>query len=407
MKVPRCKGCDDLSSSQMVGFRRIEAAFRESCRKWGYSEVRTPTLEYLRLFTATGTLTPGKLGRVYSFLDWDGWSGQRVVLRPDATIPVVRYYTESLADTETARLCYVTPNFAFEETGSQSRERWQCGAELIGPSGATADIELISMALETHKALGLEKDVSFRLSHAGVIKALLAQLSLSTDEQAKLFDRMLDGDASVLAELKPENPDLVKTLRLLLQTKGKNAGFLKNIEALVNGVMAELKAPVDDFVATIDLLDRLDIDYEIDLASGHGFEYYTGIIFHIYCGREMVGGGGRYDALVSLLSGDDKAAAGFALYMDSLIPMVAPETPIVKEVIVCAAPEQVDRAFKVTAKLHEAGFAAEICFEKCHGIGYQWKLDVGREKLELKDLETGKKSKCASAEDAIKLLEAA
>jgi histidyl-tRNA synthetase len=407
MKVPRCKGCGDLSVSQMAEFRRIEAAFRETCRKWGYSEVRTPTLEYLHLFTATGTLTPGKLGKVYSFLDWDGWSGQRVVLRPDATIPVVRYYTESLADTDTARLYYVTSSFAFEETGSQSRERWQCGAELIGPSGAAANTEIISMALETLKELGIEKEVSFKLSHAGVIKALLAQLSLSTDEQARLFDRVLDGDASVLAELKPDNPELVKTLRLLLQTKGKTSGFLKNIEALVDGVIPKLKMPIDDFVATIDILDRLDIDYEIDLASGRGFEYYTGIIFHIYAGKEMVGGGGRYDALVSLLGGQEKAAAGFALYMDALIPMAAPESAAAKEVAVCATPEKADKAFKVTAELHQAGFAAEICMEKCDGSGYEWKLDVDKEKLELKNNDTGKKSKCASIAEAIELLETA
>jgi len=81
MRVQKCKGTRDLSPEEMVRFRLIEGVFRDCCFKWGYREVRTPTIEYLHLFTSAGTLTPGMLGKVYSFLDWDGWSGERVVLR--------------------------------------------------------------------------------------------------------------------------------------------------------------------------------------------------------------------------------------------------------------------------------------------------------------------------------------
>jgi len=86
----------DLLPADMVKFRRVEEVFRRCSSRWGYDEVRTPTLEYIHLFTAVGTLTPGMLGRVYSFLDWDGWSGERVVLRPEGTIPIARLYTENL-----------------------------------------------------------------------------------------------------------------------------------------------------------------------------------------------------------------------------------------------------------------------------------------------------------------------
>ena len=98
MRVQRCKGTRDLSPEEMTRFRLIEAVFRDSCLKWGYEEVRTPTLEYLYLFTSIGTLTPSLLSKVYSFLDWDGWSGERVVLRPDVTIPVARLYIESMKE---------------------------------------------------------------------------------------------------------------------------------------------------------------------------------------------------------------------------------------------------------------------------------------------------------------------
>ena len=102
MRVQRCKGTRDLSPGEMAGFRLIEGVFRGCCLKWGYKEVRTPTLEYLHLFTSTGTLTPSMLSKVYSFLDWDGWSGERVVLRPDGTIPVARLYIDTMEEKELA-----------------------------------------------------------------------------------------------------------------------------------------------------------------------------------------------------------------------------------------------------------------------------------------------------------------
>jgi histidyl-tRNA synthetase len=68
MKIQRCKGFRDLSGLDMKKFRLIEDAFRGVCLSWGYQEVRTPTLEYMHLFTSTGTFTPSLLNKVYSFL---------------------------------------------------------------------------------------------------------------------------------------------------------------------------------------------------------------------------------------------------------------------------------------------------------------------------------------------------
>lgn len=77
METQKCKGARDLLPEDMERFRQVEDAFRNSCINWGYKEIKTPTLEYIHLFTAAGTLTPAMLGRVYSFLDWDGWGRAR------------------------------------------------------------------------------------------------------------------------------------------------------------------------------------------------------------------------------------------------------------------------------------------------------------------------------------------
>jgi len=379
MRVQRCKGTRDLSPEEMTRFRLIEGVFRKCCLKWGYEEVRTPTLEYLHLFTSTGTLTPGMLGKVYSFLDWDGWSGERVVLRPDGTIPVVRLYIDSMEGKKIAKLFYVANVFIFEATGRKTRERWQCGVELIGVSSPTADVELITLALEVLQKLRLE-GIELRLSHAGLIKALLQKLGLSGEQQTRILDQILDGDREVLAKIKPVSPELEEALSLLLDRRGKSPGFLKNLQAIVNQNLPELKPHIDNFVNIVDLLEALGCNYQIDIASARGFEYYTGVIFQFFKGEERVGGGGRYDALIPLMGGGSIPASGFALYLDRLMNLVKPEPLASSERILIRAEagevEALKEGSNIASSLREAGYITELDLGSRELADFRWVLDV-------------------------------
>ena len=378
MRVQRCKGTRDLLPEEMARFRLIEGVFRDCCLKWGYGEIRTPTLEYLHLFTSTGTLTPSRLNRVYSFLDWDGWSGERVVLRPDGTIPAARLYIDSMKEKELARFFYVANIFAFEETGKETRERWQCGAELIGMNSVTADVELVVLALEVLKRLGL-KGIRLRLSHAGLIRALLVKLVLSPREQARLFDQILDGDVAALTKVKIREPELRRALTSLLNLKGKSSGFLKNLRAMFVQSLPELEPSLNDFINIVDPLEALGCDYRIDLASGRGFEYYTGMMFQLFIGEENIGGGGRYDALIPLIGGKDIPASGFALYLDRLMKLVKPETlgnSPAQRILIRAAPEAMKEGFNIANCLRDAGCVAELYLGGEKPASLKWTLDV-------------------------------
>ncbi len=402
MRVERCKGCRDLSPEEMGRFRFIEDAFRDCCLGWGFSEVKTPTLEYLHLFTATGTLTPAMLSKVYSFLDWDGWSGQRVVLRPDGTIPLARFYIDNMVGKGSAKLFYVTNIFRFEETGTEARERWQGGVELIGVASPLADVDLISMALEALSRFGV-KGIGLRLSHAGVIRSLLAKLKLSLREQARILDQILDGDSEALARLKSERPKLSKALTSVLDLKGDSAGILKEARATFSQSLPEIESHMDNLISIVDLLEAMGYRYQIDIASGRGFEYYTGVIFQLFVGEDKVGGGGRYDALIPLMGGGDIPASGFALYFDHLMDLVAPAaSPRAKthRILIRASSGDVKRGFDIARRLHEAGYVAELQFEDQKPTDARWFLElraeapffimtdqVKRQKLELKTVD--------------------
>jgi len=390
MRVQKCKGTCDLTAKDMKRFRFIEDAFRDSCLKWGYHEVRTPTIEYLHLFTSTGTLTPGTLGKVYSFLDWDGWSGERVVLRPEGTIPAVRLYIDELADQKLARLFYVINTFIFEETGKENREKWQCGVELIGADSISADVELITLSLEVLKKLGF-KDIELKLSHAGLIRAVLTGFGLSPQEQGKVFDQILDGDVAVLSRLKAKTPELARLLTPLLDLKGENAGFLRNLKTLFSSDLPEFIPELNNFIGVVDLLTAMGIKYQIDIASGRGFEYYTGMIFQMFADNNKLGGGGRYDALIPLMGGKNTPASGFALQMNTLMNLI--EMPSLtkseaNKILITGSddePKSVKSAYRIAEGLRKAGFIVNIQLGNEDKKNYKWVIDLNDAKT-IKDV---------------------
>jgi len=407
MKVPRCKGMRDLMPQDMAKFRRIEAEFRECCLGWGYQEIRTPSLEYLHLFTSAGTLSPEMLGRVYSFLDWDGWSGERVVLRPDGTIPTARLYVENLQDLPVAKLFYSESMFAFEGAGEVSRERWQCGAELVGISRPEGDVELISLALEAISKLGIGP-VEVRLAHAGLLKNFLEGMGFSGEEEAEVLDQIFAGNRGVLVGLHEKNPELEKNLQLLFDLKGSSPGFVENLRSVFSSSLPAIGPDLDELGRIADLLSGLGFTYQIDFASGRGFEYYTGIIFGFYIKGRRLGGGGRYDELISLVGGKDICASGFALYVDELMALLK-DIPRQERILVKAkAIGRLGSCLEVARRLREAGYIAEFDLGYEETADFRWIVNlVDEDGVELTDKASGKKRRRSSTAELLGLLKGA
>src|SRR3990170_7568045 len=320
----RCRGMRDMLPDEMRRFRRLEEAFLSACLGWGYEEIRTPVLEHLHLFTTAGTLSPQMLGRVYSFLDWDGWSGERVVLRPDSTIPAARLYAESLDGGRVAKLFYVQNVFRFAE-GDDSREDWQCGVELIGESQPQGDIELVLLAREVLGRLGLEADV--RLSHPGLVRAVLSRAGLDASEHLALYDRILDGDDSALPELQGLLPGVGASLEMLLGIEGEGRAYLSNVRSAFLSSVPEMETPLDELAVVAGALEDLGCRILISVAMVRNFEYYTGPAFQMEVAGRRVGGGGRYDALISLIGERQAPASGFALEAGLLAGLLSDGEP--------------------------------------------------------------------------------
>jgi histidyl-tRNA synthetase len=161
--------------------------------------------------------------------------------------------------------------------------------------------------------------------------------------------------------------------------KGQSSGFLKNVKALFNHDFPELEKSLDNFVRVVEMLEEIGINYRIDIASGRGFEYYTGIIYQIIAGGQHIGGGGRYDALIPLMGGNDVPASGFALYLDRLMDLVKKESVTdldISKIVVKAVTTQMKEALKLVSSLHDAGYIAEICSGDMEPGDGSWLIEV-------------------------------
>ncbi|HYM16899.1 MAG TPA: ATP phosphoribosyltransferase regulatory subunit [Dehalococcoidia bacterium] len=357
----RSRGMRDLLPEEMDRLRAVEDAFAATCRAWGYREIRTPSIEPLHLFTSAGTLSPRTLDRVYSFLDWDGWSGERVVLRPDSTIPAARLYAERLDGGRVAKLFYAQNVFRFTDDGS-SREEWQCGVELIGDTGRAGDAELALLAIEALRAIGID-DITIRLSHAGLVRAVLAAAGLSPDEQAAAYDRLLDGDLAIVDDVEARLPGLNAPLRLLFGVEGTGGGFIANLRGTLAAAIPALASPLHELASTIAVLEARGFQPRIQPVLARSFEYYSGLVMKIDAGGKRVAIGGRYDELIGLVGGRAVPASGFALYLGSLLELLpaAPPAPAPRVLLQADGgdPALLSTLYDAADVLRGAGFHAE------------------------------------------------
>ncbi|MBI2760268.1 MAG: ATP phosphoribosyltransferase regulatory subunit [Chloroflexi bacterium] len=398
----------DLLPGDMARFRRTEEAFRHEMLGWGYDEIRTPTIERLHLFTSAGTLSPHLLERVYSFLDWDGWSGERVVLRPDATIPAGRLYSEHLSGL--AKLFYVENIFRFAQ-GDEPRELWQCGAEVYGDTWPSGDIELIAGGLGTLRRLGVD-GARVLLSHTGVVRALLARAGFAPEERAERYDRILDGDLSVTAEIEARLPDLRAPLHLLFDLTGTSAAYLANIRAAFVEAAPDMAPALDELSLVAEALAAIDCSFEISMTLARDFEYYTGPVFQFATADGAgLGGGGRYDALVRRADGTAIPACGFAFYMDRLAELLTGDQAERGAVVQVAAEHAtaggIGLALSLARELQEAGFCAELVGSR-RSPDCRWVLTVGagtsQPRYELRDLQQDSRMTASSMAQIIAAL---
>jgi ATP phosphoribosyltransferase regulatory subunit len=307
-------GTRDVLPEEMAELRKLEASLCDVFERYGYGQVRTPTLEYYEVLMQGDE---SSIGSAYRFFDE---RGELLALRTDMTIPIARMAAGRLADAEMPlRLFYLENAYrSVRPQRGQLRQFRQAGVELIGadaPQGTAEVVEVLCAALD---AAGLSRAV-VGLGDADLYRQLLAEMGVEGERREAVLDKLaahdLVGLEAELQEVSGIDAGRRQTLVELSQLRG-GSEVLEQARAVgdeaVNHASRRIQATYDELVKR-GLGDRV----QIDLGLLRDLGYYTGAILEVYDPAlgHVLGGGGRYDGLLSRF-GADLPAAGFALYVE-------------------------------------------------------------------------------------------
>jgi ATP phosphoribosyltransferase regulatory subunit len=306
------EGVEEILPDEAFVLESLRRETLDLYASWGYQLVMTPFVEYL------DALLVGKSHDLdlHTFKVTDQMSGRMMGIRADMTPQVARIDAHCLNRAGAVRLCYADSVLHTKPRGLlTSRVPFRIGAELFGHAGTEADVELISLMLETLRGADV-RDVHLVLGHVGIFRSLVAEADLDEKKEAVLFDLVQrKAYAEIDALLKDVVPDreLRNMLRELTRLSGDTETLGRALEVFLDAPpsvrreLAELKA-IAEGVAN----HNADVVLCFDLCELRGYEYHTGIVFAAYTpdnGR-AVAKGGRYNDIGEVF-GRARPASGF------------------------------------------------------------------------------------------------
>ena len=356
------KGTYDIfgdKSLEFIYFRKLVTSIME---KYNYNYIETPIFESSSLFhRGVGETTDIVSKETYDFKD----RGNRdLTLRPEGTAGVVRCFIENkvYADNLPYKCWYMGPMFRYERPqAGRFREFYQFGVESFGSSDAMMDAEIISVAYNLFKLLGL-KDVKVNINSLGD-KESRENYRLALIDYFRPHVNDLCEDCQRRFETNP--------LRILDCKLDADNDIMKNAPKMVDYLNESSKKHFEDVKL---YLGSMGIEYAVDSSIVRGLDYYTHTVFEVSVNVKELGsqnvlaGGGRYDNLVENLDGPSVPGVGFAVGLERLFFALEKEGIDIKEktnvdaYIVSMGDESKKVSLFVGNKLRLNGFNVELDF---------------------------------------------
>lgn len=310
------RGMRDLLAEETAARAELRQRILSTFRSYGYAQVTTPAFELAEVIER-GLLMADRRD-VLRFVEPE--SGEVALLRPDITPQVARIVATTLRDMPGPhRISYEGSIFRRRRGRARTQlQIQQAGVELIHEPGPAADAEVIELAMEACRAVGLS-GIKLELAHVGIGRAALEPVPESA--RATVMECVARKDGAALEEaLKAAGVKAGdrKTLNSLLELYGDPSVVKRARRTLRAEAMQEA---LDALEAVLDrLVDAgLGPHLAVDLGELRGQAYYTGVSFALWADGpgEALGAGGRYDNLLERFGGEGPAT-GFALNLENL-----------------------------------------------------------------------------------------
>ncbi len=304
------KGTKDILPDDAAKWHYIEDVLRQLTDVYNYKEIRTPIFEETSLFArGIGDLTDIVSKEMYTFTDR---SGDSLTLRPEMTAGVLRAYIQHAIGEQQplTKLYYIAPIFRQERPqAGRFRQFHQFGIEAVGAPDAAIDAEVIGVAVELYRRIGIQNAV-LKINSVGCEQCRPVYRSILKNYLEKVFDRF----SSESQNRFDQNP------MRILDSKNENDKKLTADAPLMKDHLCQECA--GHFTLLQKHLDNLGIAYEIDGRIVRGLDYYTKTAFELLSSdlgsQDALAGGGRYDLLTEQLGGKRTPGVGFAAGIERL-----------------------------------------------------------------------------------------
>lgn len=310
-------GFRDFYPEQLATRNYLMSVWRDVARRYGFVEYDGPPLEPLELYTKKSG--DEIVGQLYTFTD----KGDRqVALRPEMTPTLARMVSVKAESMRKPIRWFSVPQlFRYErQQKGRLREHFQLNVDILGEGSVAADAELLAVAIDVMRALGLtSQDVRARVSDRRLLTALLSHVGVKKSELPAVFA------AVDKAGREPRDVTLAKVEKAVSDSEARRGvgGILRNatnLTALANEFADSPKVveEIGRMREYFGFLDALGVGdwVDFDLSIVRGLAYYTGKVFELFDAKgefRAICGGGRYDDLLSTIGGVDLPALGFGM----------------------------------------------------------------------------------------------
>ncbi|OIP98398.1 histidine--tRNA ligase [Candidatus Wirthbacteria bacterium CG2_30_54_11] len=390
------KGFRDFPPREAIARQYARDIIRRTFESYGFDPIETPAIEYLETFQ-------GNIGEDEKlFFRFEDHGGRKVALRYDQTVPTCRFVAQYQGQLTMPFKRYQMQTVwrADKPQRGRYREFLQCDIDILGVESAMADAETIALTIQSYLDLGF-KNFKVKISDRALYKGIEYPVIVAIDKLEKI------GKDGVIAEI---------------VSKGYSQQYAKETVERVFSL-----EPDETITAIFDYLRSAGFhadNYEFDNTLARSFSYSTGPIWEVRIDgftAGAVGGGERYDQLVSRFSKTDVPGTGIAFGFDRTVEAMLqfgllPEKRTVAEVLVTIfAPEMLPDSLALATKLRAAGINVDTYTEHTarmkKQIGYADKKGIPvaailgpDEKTQgavvLKDLRTGTQLTCDQSEAA-------
>lgn len=358
MSINIPKGTKDILPDQIYKWNYVESIFLDLCRKYGFKEIRTPSFEHTELFArGVGDTTDIVEKQMYTFKDY---AGRSVTLKPEGTSCIVRSFIEHkmYADVQPSKFCYDISCFRYEKPQSgRLREFHQLGVEVFGTDNTLADSEVITLAADYFKILGI-RELELHINSIGCPVCRKKYREALQQFLKPKYDELCD----TCKNRYERNP-----MRILDCKSPICQEHSAGAPVMLDYLCEECQSAFDSLKNN---LNNSGVDFTVDPGIVRGLDYYTKTAFEFVStdigAQGAVCGGGRYDNLIEEIGGPPLPGVGFALGIERLllvmdsagIEIPEPDTP---DVFIAVMGDRAKSfGLKLMRTLRNSGLSAEM-----------------------------------------------